>query len=66
MIAVCLIPNQALTTQTATERMQEVDAEAALEANGIAAVDENAGAEIQEPTAPSKQGTEPAMKPNGN
>jgi len=66
VIAVCLIPNQALTTQTATERMQEVDAEAALEANGIAAVDENAGAEIQEPTAPSKQGTEPAMKPNGN
>ncbi|WP_186468004.1 MFS transporter [Glutamicibacter halophytocola] len=66
VIAVCLIPNQALTTQTATERMQEVDAEAALEANGIAAVDENAGTEIQEPTAPSKQGTEPAMKPNGN
>ncbi|MGQ3382572.1 DHA2 family efflux MFS transporter permease subunit [Glutamicibacter sp. TV12E] len=66
VIAVCLIPNQALTTQTASERMQEVDAEAALEANGIAAVDENAGAEIQEPRAAGKQGTEPAMKPTGN
>lgn len=66
VIAVCLIPNQALTTQTASERMQEVDAEAALEANGIAAVDENADAEIQEPRAAGKQGTEPAMKPTGN
>ena len=66
VIAVCLIPNQSLTTQTASERMQEVDAEAALGANGLAAGNENADAEIQEQVAASNQVPGAATKSTGN
>ena len=64
--SVCLIPNQSLTTQTASERMQEVDAEAALGANGLAAGNENADAEIQEQVAASNQVPGAATKSTGN
>jgi len=66
VIAVCLIPNQSLTTQTASERMQEVDAEAALGANGLAAGNENADAEIQEQVAASNQVPGASTKSTGN
>lgn len=66
VISVCLIPNQSLTTQTASERMQEVDAEAALGANGLAAGNENADAEIQEQVAASNQVPGAATKSTGN
>lgn len=66
VIAVCLIPNQSLTTQTASERMQEVDAEAALGTNGLAAGNENADAEIQEQVAASNQVPGAATKSTGN
>lgn len=66
VIAVCLIPNQSLTTQTASERMQEVDAEAAVGTNGLAAGNENADAEIQEQVAASNQVPGAATKSTGN
>ena len=66
VISVCLIPNQSLTTQTASERMQEVDAEAALGTNGLAAGNENADAEIQEQVAASNQVPGAATKSTGN
>jgi len=66
VIAVCLIPNQSLTTQTASERMQEVDAEAAFAANGLVAGNENAEAEALEPAAASKHVAGTATKSTDN
>jgi len=37
VIAVCLIPNQSLTTQNASERLQEVEAETTLNSAGVTA-----------------------------
>ncbi|SCC39256.1 MFS transporter [Arthrobacter sp. NIO-1057] len=66
VIAVCLIPNQALTTQTATERMQEVEAKTESETTAATSGHENVDAANLEQANVSDHAPRTAMKSADN
>ncbi|WP_334121127.1 MFS transporter [Glutamicibacter sp.] len=66
VIAVCLIPNQALTTQTATERMQDIEAETESETTAATSGQENVDAANLEQANVSDHAPRTAMKSADN